>query len=207
MPDLAELVAPGTTTVLCMEMERGVVGDLAMPGFRTAVAAQQAGLVETIGRVLRAARDAGIRVVHCTAAFRRDRAGSFVNTPALMSLLSNPDHLVSGTPAVEPVAELWDREVDLVVERYHGFGPFVGTELDSFLKSLHAQTVVGVGVSLNRGIIGLTMGAVDNGYRVVIPRDCVVGYPSDYGDMVLEHTLDALAWLTSSDELIAHWAR
>ena len=205
MADVADLVAPETTTVLCMEMERGVVGDLAMPGFRTAVAVREAGLVERTGRVLHAARAAGVRVIHCTAAFRRDRAGSFVNTPALMDLLGNPEYLIAGTPSVDPVPELWEPDVDRVVERYHGFGPFVGTELDSFLKSLRAQTVVAVGVSLNRGIIGLTLGAVDNGYRVVIPRDGVVGYPTEYGDLVVEHTLAAVAWITTIDELVACW--
>ena len=55
-----------------MELQRGVVGDLAcIPELGKAVA--EAGVIAQTARLLRAARAAGVRVIHCTAAFRRDR--------------------------------------------------------------------------------------------------------------------------------------
>ena len=61
------------------------------------------------------------------------------------------------------------------------------------------------GVSLNRGVTGMTLEAVNYGYRVVIPTDCVVGYPKEYGDMMLEHTLAPLAWLSTAEAIMAAW--
>jgi nicotinamidase-related amidase len=205
MATIADLVEPATTTILCHEMQRGVVGDLAAPGFKTAEAVAEAGVVPAAAGLLDAARAQGIRVIHCAAAFRKDHAGSFANTPQLANLMANPDYLIVGTPSVDPVPQLWQPDVDIVMHRFHGMTSFAGTELDWLLKSLGTRTVIITGVSINRGVTGLTIEAVNYGYRVVIPTDCVVGYPKQYSDMVLEHTLSALAWLTTAEQLTASW--
>jgi nicotinamidase-related amidase len=188
-----------------MEMQRGVVGDLAsMPVLAKAV--REAGVIDATARVLHAARAAGVRVIHCHAAFRRDRAGTPRNVPLVNSLLRNPDHMVVGEPTVESVPELGPDPRDLVSQRFHGMSPFAATELDAFLRADGAATVIATGVSLNVGIIGLTIEAVNHGYHVVIPRDCVAGYPAEYGEAVLANTLSRLAHFTTSGELIARWA-
>jgi hypothetical protein len=41
----------------------------------------------------------------------------------------------------------------------------------------------------------------------VMPRDCVVGYPVEYGEAVLANTLSRLAHFTTSGELVGSWSR
>lgn len=65
--------------------------------------------------------------------------------------------------------------------------------------------MIATGVSLNVGIIGLTIEAVNHGYHVAIPHDCVAGYPAEYGEQVLTNTLSRLAHATTSADLIASW--
>ena len=74
--------------------------------------------------------------------------------------------------------------------------------LDMLLRSMRVETIVAVGVSLNRGIPGMTMEAINHGYSVIVPRDCVAGYPASYGELVIEHTLAAIATITTSTELM-----
>lgn len=205
MPSITDLVDPATTAIVCHEMQRGVVGDLAAPGFLTAQAVAESGIIDVNARLFEAARAQGIRVIHCAAAFRKNRVGSFANTPQLAALMGSADYLVEGTPSVAPVPELVDEEADVVMYRFHGMSSFAGTELDWLLRSVNASTIILTGVSLNRGITGMTLEAVNFGYRVVIPTDCVVGYPKDYSEMMLEHTLAPLAWLTSADEILSAW--
>jgi nicotinamidase-related amidase len=198
---LVELTAPGRCAVLVMELQRGVVGDLAsMPALAKTV--QEAGVIAATARVLHAARAAGVRVIHCHAAFRRDRAGTPRNVPLVNGLLRNPDHMVVGEPTVESVPELGPDPRDLVSQRFHGMSPFAATELDAFLRAEGAATVIATGVV---GIIGLTIEAVNHGYHAVIPRDCVVGYPVEYGEAVLANTLSRLAHFTTSAELAERW--
>ena len=203
--DLAELLDPAHTAVLTMEVQRGVVGDLSMlPDLANEVAAR--GLVANIAKVVRAARTAGARVVHCTAEFRSDRAGSNDNAPMLRGIAKGPARLIVGTPDVELVPELGPEPSDIISSRRHGMTPFPGTDLDQTLRNLGVRTVVATGASLNIGITGMVMVAVDLGYRVAVVTDAVAGVPRDYGDAVLAHTLAPLATRVTSDEIVAVWA-
>jgi nicotinamidase-related amidase len=199
---LAELVGGGRAAVLTMEIQRGVVGDLSsFP--ELAAAARDVGLVANTTRLLDAARSAGVPVVHCTAGFRADRLGSPVNAPLIASLLRRPEHLVDGTPAVELVPQLHATAQDLVSHRGHGVSPFTGTTLDATLRALDVSTVVATGVSLNLGIVGLAVEAMNLGYRVVVVTDAVCGVPRDYADAVTRHTLALVATLATTDDVAA----
>jgi nicotinamidase-related amidase len=190
------------TTVVTMELERGVVGDEAMlPQLRDA--ARERGTLQACGRLVAAARASGVPVVHCIAEWRADRRGTVLNTPLTSALARNPGQILAGTSAVELVDELGDTSEDLRSVRRHGLTPFTGTDLDALLRSLGTTTVVACGVSLNVGVLGLCLGAADLGYRVVVPSDAVVGVPADYGDAVLANTLAMVATITTVDDLLA----
>ncbi|GAA2665847.1 cysteine hydrolase family protein [Nonomuraea recticatena] len=180
------------TAVLVMEMQRGVVGDVTRFPELVAVCDKRR-VVANAAEVLRGARSAGVPVIHCTAAFRADRAGSHTrNSPFLAHLLKDPAHMLEGTGAVEVLPELWEPG-DLESRRHHGFSPFTGTSLDMTLRSLDVTRVVAVGVSLNLGIQGLAIEAVNLGYRVTVVTDAVAGIPDDYAQAVLDHTIGLLA--------------
>jgi biuret amidohydrolase len=204
--ELRELIEPASTAVVAMELKRATVGDLATPDHPLAAAARERNLVETVSRVVRAARAAGVRVVHCTAGFRPDGAGSPANAPVLAYGRKHREHLLLGSDEAMPVPELGPEPEDLVSVRTHGVAPFVGTELDPMLRSLGVTTIVLVGNSLNVGIIGACIEAVDFGYRVVVPTDAVVGVPPEYGDLMTEHSLRLLARCTSADEIVDTWS-
>jgi nicotinamidase-related amidase len=60
-------------------------------------------------------------------------------------------------------------------------------------------------VSVNLGVLGLAIEAVNLGYRVVVPRDTVAGIPQSYADDLLEHTYPLIATLTTVDDLLMAW--
>jgi nicotinamidase-related amidase len=103
------------------------------------------------------------------------------------------------------VPEAGPEPSDVVLTRWHGIGPMGGTDLDAILRNLGVSTIVAVGVSLNIAIPNLVMDAVNKGYRVVLPRDAVAGYPAEYGTAVIDNSLSLLATVTSTDELLATW--
>jgi nicotinamidase-related amidase len=202
--ELRDLIDPATTAMVCMEMQRGVAGDHG-PDMPPAKAVAAKGMVPRLANLLQQARARNMLVVHCTAAFRPDRRGSYMNLPTVAKALENPAYLAIDTPAVEVIPDLYDPS-DFVSQRLHGISPFTSTSVDPALRSVGAKTIIAVGVSLNRGIIGVTMEAINRGYRVVIPRDCVAGYPTEYADLVIENTLAAMAWITDSDTILKAWA-
>jgi len=184
-----------------MELQRGVMGDLAsFPDLADAV--RSSDLVARTARLLDAARRARVPVVHCTAEFRADRAGTVANTPLHSAVLRRPDHLLAGTPATELVTELGPYPEDVVVSRVHGVSPFAGTCLDVTLRNLGVRTLIVAGVSVNLGVLGLCIEAVNLGYQVALPTDAVTGVPLAYAESVVRTTLALIATLTTVDAVV-----
>jgi nicotinamidase-related amidase len=203
--DLKQLLDPARSAVLLMECQQGVIGRGAGLG-ALADAVERHGTVGNIRRVLDAARAAGVRVFYLNAARRADGAGSTANC-ALLALGRKSEPLVPGSPRQVVVSELAPRDADVVINRFHGISPFHGTELDAMLRNLGVSTVVATGVSVNVGITGLTIEAVNHGYQVVIPRDAVAGTPDDYVDAAFANSLRLLATVSTSAEVAAVWSR
>ena len=114
---------------------------------------------------------------------------------------------MAGTDGERLVPELGEDPRDLVMVRWHGLTPFTSTALDQTLRNLGVTTVVATGVSVNVGIMGLCLSAVDLGYQVVLVRDAVAGVPEDYADSVIEHSLAMVATVVTSAQLLEAWAR
>jgi nicotinamidase-related amidase len=196
---------PQHTAVLTMELQRGICGDLSPMAALTRLV-DEAGLPKAVARLLEAARPAGARVVHCTFELRADRAGTSLRPAMMAALARRPEYLLEGTDAVALLPGLGPEPGDLVSARRHGFTPFLGTDLDLWLRNMGVDTVVVTGVTLNMGIIGAALEAVNLGYAVDVPTDAVIGMPVEYGEAVLRNSLAPIVTLTTVAEVISAWA-
>ena len=205
--ELTELVNPQHTVVITMEVQRGVVGDLSsFPDLQNA--AENSGVLSNGPSICAAARGLSIRVLHAVATNRADNAGSIANCRMLAAsqkMNKAGTGLVEHTEGAELIPSFGPETEDIVVPRLHGLTPFTSTSLDQIIRNLNAQTIVALGVSLNIGVLGLALSAVDLGYQVVIPTDAVAGVPVEYGHEVLNNSMSLLATLTTTEELISAW--
>lgn len=203
--ELRTLLAPRATALVLFECQEGIVGGLA-GDTPLAEAVRRHGTIAHAARVLAAARAAGAVVVHALAARREDGAGAAVNCRLLAaSRRSGRPPLVPGSPQQAPVAALEPRPGEWTLVRFHGVTPFHQTELDQLLRNQGVRTVVLAGVSVNVGILGAAIEAVNAGYQVVIPREAVCGAPDDYVDAVMRHTLYLLATVVRVEEVAQVW--
>jgi len=204
VPDLTDLLAPETTAVVTVEMQRGVIGDrVSDNALRRAVRDRQ--VIPAAVRLVTAARAAGVRVVHATVALRADRAGLTVNNRIMAMVLKGPDQVLAGTPEAELIPELGPEAMDIVVGRIHGLTPFTGTELDPVLRNLGVRTIVPAGVSVNEALLGACLTAADLGYRIVLPVDAVAGVPEEYAAAVIKHTLALITNPATVDQIVTAW--
>lgn len=201
--DLKQLLVPQGCALLLMECQEGIIGSGARLGALGEAVARH-GTVAHIGRVLAAARAVQVPVFYLTVARRADGGGATANC-LLLALGRKGTPLVPGSPQQAVVQPLAPQEGDYVVNRFHGVTPFHATELDQLLRNLGVRTVVATGVSVNVGITGLTIDAVNCGYQVVIPREAVAGTPDAYVESVFEHTLRLLATVTTVDQVVQAW--
>ncbi len=204
--DLHEMLDPSRTAVLTIECQKGII-DEGSPLPDLVQSVREGSMLDSLSRLLGAAREAGARVFHCTVEQRADGLGQLVHTPLGARMLGGRGDggrsRGSRTGAIVP--ELGPEPGDVASPRDQGLTVFHETGLDVLLRSADVRTVVVTGVSVNLAITGATIDAVNRGYTVVIPTDCVAGSPPSYAQDALRYTLRNLAYLSTADEIRALW--
>jgi nicotinamidase-related amidase len=102
--DLRAVVDPAHTVLILQECQKGVIGDLsALPDM---AAAARVEMIPNLARLAEAARAAGVRVIHATAANQPDNWGANTNARLFLGVRKSPVKLVQGSEAAEPLSEV-----------------------------------------------------------------------------------------------------
>ena len=130
-----------------------------------------AGVVDAVAEtvvLLDLARTQGIPVVHTRVEFHASGVdgGLFVQkVPALRKL-------VAGEPMGEPDPLTAPLEHELVIVKNYA-SSFFGTSLAATLTSLGVDTILLTGCSTSGCIRATAIDGIQNGFRVIVPRECV----------------------------------
>ncbi|MGW2412212.1 isochorismatase family cysteine hydrolase [Streptomyces tubercidicus] len=207
--DAARLIGQldaATTVLLTVECQRGVVGpDSALP--ELADAARTSGALANVARLVAAAHDAGVQVLHAVAERRPDGRGASHNARLFKAAERLPIQQLSGSTAVHIADPIPVSDDDLVVRRLHGLSPIAGTDVDALLRNFGCRTLVVTGVSANVAIPNAVFDAVNLGYTAVVPADAIAGVPADYTPAMIRHTLALVATVTTTDDVLTTWRR
>jgi len=199
---LSELLAPETTVLLTVECQQGVVGpDSALP--ELAKEARASGMLANVARLVAAAHESGVQVIHAVAERRPDGRGANRNARLFRAAERLPVQQLTGTDATRLAPEIEVAEQDLVVRRLHGLSPVQGTDVDALLRNLGCRTLVVTGVSANVAIPNTVFDAVNRGYTAVVPSDAIAGVPADYTPAMIRHTLALVATIATTAEVLA----
>lgn len=196
-------IEPGKrVAVVIHEWQRGTVDPelTGIPGL--AARAEALNATENINRVTEAARAVGAPVFWSTIEPRADRVGTAGNSVLLAGLRKGA--LVAGTPKTELHPGITtDPERDIWIRRVHGLTPFHGTELEPYLREQGVETVILCGVSVDVGVTGAALEAVNRGFSVVVPRDCTAGSTPEIHEYLIANQLRLLATISDADAVVA----
>ncbi|MFD6121554.1 cysteine hydrolase family protein, partial [Streptomyces hydrogenans] len=177
--ELDERLRPDGAVLLTVECQQGVVGaDSALP--ELAAVARKSGALANVARLVDAAHEADVQVVHAVAERRPDGRGSNNNARLFRAAARLPVQQHSGSTAVRVAEPIQVADEDLVVRRLHGLSPLAGTDVDALLRNLGCRTLIVTGVSANVAVPNAVFDAVNLGYSVVVPQDAIAGVPADY---------------------------
>ena len=198
---LSEILDTVSTALLTVECQQGVVGpDSALP--ELALAARQSGALANVARLVAAAHESGVQVIHAVAERRPDGRGANRNARLFRAAERLPVQQLSGTTAVRVAPPIEVADEDFVVRRLHGLSPIQGTEVDALLRNLGCRTLIVTGVSANVAIPNAVFDAVNRGYTVVVPRDAIAGVPADYTPAMIRNTLALVATVATTAEVL-----
>lgn len=207
--EVGEKVDPRTTALVVVDMQNDFVhGDgFCARALGAAAVSGFAAVIEPIGRLLDAARRAGVHVVYTRVLQRPD--GSLASPVWLAGTLRygmEPLHCMADTWGQEVIADLAPRPGDLVVDKTRR-SAFRSTDLEAELRRRGVLSVVCVGVAGCGCVESTLRDALEADFYVVVPRDAI-GDNTPELDAALDGALSRLldpGDVVTTDELCRAW--
>ncbi len=151
-------------------------------------------------RVLEAARRAGVPVFQTVVAWRDERDAG------LWTIKLPPCGRITPDSRWAQVDErVWDPSDVLLPKKWPSF--FHGTPLHSLLTVAGCDTVIVTGCTTSGCVRATTVDAFSNGFRTLVPEDCVGDQGRDAHESNLRDVHRRYAEVTSADEVIAYVER
>lgn len=207
--DLSPYLDPATTALVTLEVQENLLlpEHAMIPGL--AAHAQEIGLIDRLGVLFDAARRVGTRIFYVTDGRGGDSApgtagASGASTATVGRAIRTDSSRRAGHGPI--VAALAPRPEDVAISRHHGMTGFYSTSLDAYLRGLGTKTVIITGVSANIAVNGTAIEAMNRGYRVIVPSDCVAGDPPEYVEQLLRFTLRNVALVAPVQGILDHWS-
>jgi len=154
-------VGKGSTAVLVVDM----LNDFLKPGGKMVVDGGHV-LFEPVRKLLQKARSVKVPVIYVNDSHR----------PGLKEdreFKKRAEHCIEGSWGAQVVDELKPEKGDVIITKRR-FSGFFETDLDLTLKDLQVDTVIVMGVVTNICVRSTVHDAFFRGYRVIVPRDCVM---------------------------------
>ena len=125
-------------------------------------------VVDHTRRLVDTARQTAAPVVFTTIAFDQARVAS----SAWLRKASGMAALVEGPPSWPSTAD-WGKRADEALVTKHGASAFFGTDLAAILVAQGVDTVVVTGATTSGCVRATVVDAVQSGFTVLVPRECV----------------------------------
>ncbi len=202
----------GKTAVVLIDMQR----DFLEPGgFGAALGndvSQLAACVEPCQRLLAAARQAGLLVIHTReghlpdlsdappAKVERGAPSLRIGDPGPMGRI-----LIRGEAGHDIIPDLYPAADEIVIDK-PGKGAFYNTPLSGILKDKGIANLLVGGVTTEVCVNTTIREANDRGYRCIAVSDCCGSYFPDFHDMglaMIKAQGGIFGWVANSDDVIA----
>ena len=113
------------------------------------------------------------------------------------------DDMIDGTWGWQTIDELKPRPEDIVIRKYR-VDAFLSTPLEYLLRLNRIRTIIHTGIATEVGILPTAWHALNLGFFVVVPEDCVGAMEPQYHQDAMNF-LRRLAIVTNSSKIVDAW--
>lgn len=158
-------------------------------------------LLETVTRVLDAARHTSATIVYITVSFRDDYADAPAHSPLFQAEKARGVMKV-GSPGAAICEELTPQTGDMVINK-HSVDPFNSTHLANVLRARDVETLVLMGVWTNYVVEATARTGADSGYRIIVVTDGCASDTEDHHQFFITQILPMLGTAATASDVIA----
>jgi nicotinamidase-related amidase len=176
-------------------IEGGAFADSGSPAH-----AKKQNVVRNVKAIAKAARVAGMPVIHVWYVVEKGAPGLKLNAPLYRAVASSGG-LVRGTWGAAPAKGLEPKKGDLVVEKTR-MNAFHGTNLDNLLRGLGTETLVITGAWTNLSIEHTARHAADAGYSPIVVTDGTSTMNDEWHKAGLNYGLEYVAERVPTNEIL-----
>jgi nicotinamidase-related amidase len=181
------------TAVLALDCQAGIVSVYAKPPDE---------FVDQASSVLRAARRAGLLVVHVQVGFRPGLPEVSSRNRLFAAIKSSPQHqefFQGPTGAIHPA--LGPEPGDLVVTK-HRVSAFTGTDLEMLLRAREIDSVILFGIATSGVVLSTLLDASDCDYKLTVIADCCADSDAELHEALLTRLFPKRADVLAAAEFV-----
>jgi ureidoacrylate peracid hydrolase len=196
---------PGRTALLVIDMQNAFCrdeGSMAKLGFDVSMLKAA---IEPCGRVLAAARAAGLPVIHTRIFYNADYADGGLTISHMLPAMVDVKSLAAGTSDIEIVDELAPAPGEIVIDK-NRFSAFYAPALEATLKRLQIDSLIVCGVTTNCCVESTVRDAFQRNYKTFVVRDAVGELEPIRHEISLRAMNFLFADLVTVDEVVAIWS-
>lgn len=181
------------TAVLAMDCQTGIVSIYAKPP------------EEFLGRastVLRAARSAGMSVIHVRVGFRPGLPEVSGRNKLFAAIKSSSAHQQLFEGAAGGINPALGPEADDIVVTKHRVSAFAGTDLEMLLRAKDIDTLVLFGIATSGVVLSTLLNACDADYQLVVIADCCADLDAELHGALLRRFFVQRAAVVTAGEFV-----
>lgn len=188
---------PSRSAVLSMDLQTGIVGiytkvDPALP--------------ERAAKVLEAARNRQVNVIHVKVGFRPSLPEVSPRNSLFGAIKNSAQHQQLFREPLGAIHSAVGPEADEVVVTKHRVNAFAGTDLEMILRANEIDTLVLMGIATSGVVLSTLLHASDQDYRLLVVKDCCTDLDAGVHHCLVEKVFPAYATVTTSDQLTSKLA-
>lgn len=158
--------------------------------------------VDGAAKVLEAARQAGISVVHVRVAHQPGYPAVGHISNHHETSMKGRGGGVDGRPGAQIVPKVVPKPGEPVVTKQHS-APFVGTWLEQALRTRDIRTVVVMGIATSGAVKNIVTDAVNRDYNVIVLSDCCEDMDPNIHRVLVEKVFPQVCDVMTSDAFLA----
>jgi nicotinamidase-related amidase len=195
-------IDPSTTAVVLIEYQNDFTSDGGVLHGAVEAVMDKTGMLDNTRRVVKAAREAGVTVMHAPITFAEGYNELSSHPYGILKGVVDGNAFVKGSWGAAITDQLAPEDGDILIEGKRGLDTFASTNLDFILRSKGITTIALGGFLTNCCVESTMRSGYENGYKVITLNDCVAATSIEEHDNALSYDFPMFSEPMSSSEFI-----